>query len=205
MELMITVAIIGILAAVAIPNYAKYQAKARQSEIKIALASVYTGEMACQIENGAFTPCLGDIGVGRDLSQDAGAHFYALGFSDNVVQGRTCNTNGAMSCATYYTGNKPHACTALIAYTTGFGTYPLPQQSPSNSVLNANAAMDPNFVAAGMNIAAGTSVGTTDPTQVSNLGFRIVGVGNIAYSSNNGYDSWTMDDSKVLTNVQSGF
>ena len=41
-ELMIVVAIIGILAAVAIPNYQKFQARARQSEAKIALSAAYT-------------------------------------------------------------------------------------------------------------------------------------------------------------------
>jgi type IV pilus assembly protein PilA len=45
-ELMIVVAIIGILAAIAIPNFLKFQAKARQSEAKTALAAVFTAQTA---------------------------------------------------------------------------------------------------------------------------------------------------------------
>ena len=41
-ELMIVVAIIGILAAIAIPNFMTYQAKARQSEAKLALGGIFT-------------------------------------------------------------------------------------------------------------------------------------------------------------------
>jgi type IV pilus assembly protein PilA len=41
---MIVVAIIGILSAVAIPNFKKYQAKSRSSEAKIQLAAAYTAE-----------------------------------------------------------------------------------------------------------------------------------------------------------------
>ena len=41
-ELMIVVAIIGILAAVAIPNFMTYQAKARQTEAKLALGAIFT-------------------------------------------------------------------------------------------------------------------------------------------------------------------
>ncbi len=45
-ELMIVVAIIGILAAVAIPNFQRFQAKARQSEARANLAAIYTAEKA---------------------------------------------------------------------------------------------------------------------------------------------------------------
>ena len=43
-ELMIVVAIIGILAAMAIPNFLKYQAKSRQAEAKINLGGIFVAE-----------------------------------------------------------------------------------------------------------------------------------------------------------------
>ena len=45
-ELMIVVAIIGILAAIAIPNFLKFQAKSKQSEAKSNLGAIFTGELA---------------------------------------------------------------------------------------------------------------------------------------------------------------
>jgi len=41
-ELMIVVAIIGILAAIAIPNFSRFQSKAKQSEAKTNLKALYT-------------------------------------------------------------------------------------------------------------------------------------------------------------------
>jgi type IV pilus assembly protein PilA len=49
-ELMIVVAIIGILASIAIPNYTRFQAKARQSEARAMLSGLYTSEKAFQSE-----------------------------------------------------------------------------------------------------------------------------------------------------------
>src|SRR5512134_3949344 len=43
-ELMIVVAIIGILAAIAIPNFLKFQAKSKQSEAKTNLKAILTAE-----------------------------------------------------------------------------------------------------------------------------------------------------------------
>ena len=43
-ELMVVVAIIAVLASIGIPEYAKFQAKARQSEAKLALAALFTAE-----------------------------------------------------------------------------------------------------------------------------------------------------------------
>ena len=53
-ELMIVVAIIGILASVAVPNFQLYQAKAKQTEAKAGLSSLYTAEQAYVIDNTKF-------------------------------------------------------------------------------------------------------------------------------------------------------
>ena len=53
-ELMIVVAIIGILAAIAIPNFLQYQLKSRQSEAKVNLNAIKTSEIAFQAEKSCY-------------------------------------------------------------------------------------------------------------------------------------------------------
>ena len=53
-ELMIVVAIIGILAAIAIPNFAKFQARAKQSEAKANLKGIYTAKHSAYGEQDTF-------------------------------------------------------------------------------------------------------------------------------------------------------
>jgi type IV pilus assembly protein PilA len=53
-ELMIVVAIIGILAAVAIPNFLRYQAKSMQSEARVLLSGIYTSQTAYFAENNSY-------------------------------------------------------------------------------------------------------------------------------------------------------
>jgi len=53
-ELMIVVAIIGILAAIAIPNFLKFQLKAKTSEGKTNLAAIRTAEESVFAEFGSY-------------------------------------------------------------------------------------------------------------------------------------------------------
>ena len=53
-ELMIVVAIIGILAAIAIPNFLKFQLKAKTSEGKTNLAAIRTAEESYHAEFGVY-------------------------------------------------------------------------------------------------------------------------------------------------------
>lgn len=54
-ELMLVVAIIGILAAIAIPNFVRFQARAKQSEAKTNLKAIFTGQKSYYAERDAYT------------------------------------------------------------------------------------------------------------------------------------------------------
>ena len=53
-ELMVVVAILGILAAIAVPNYFRYQGKARQSEAIFSLSNIFTAEITYAGEQGRY-------------------------------------------------------------------------------------------------------------------------------------------------------
>jgi type IV pilus assembly protein PilA len=61
-ELMIVVAIIGILAAIAIPNFIKFQARSKQSEAKANLKAMFTAEKAFFQEKDRFSSFVGEVG-----------------------------------------------------------------------------------------------------------------------------------------------
>ncbi len=60
-ELMIVVAIIGILAAIAIPNFLRYQAKSRQSEARTNLGGIFVAQTSYYGEQSRYGS-LGEIG-----------------------------------------------------------------------------------------------------------------------------------------------
>jgi len=61
-ELMIVVAIIGILAAIAIPNFLRYQAKSKQSEAKTNLGAIGTNAEAYHSEKDVYNATFTDLG-----------------------------------------------------------------------------------------------------------------------------------------------
>jgi type IV pilus assembly protein PilA len=61
-ELMIVVAIIAILAALAIPNFARFQVRSRQSEARTNLRAIFTTLEAQRAETGRYSTCNGFCG-----------------------------------------------------------------------------------------------------------------------------------------------
>ena len=85
-ELMIVVAIIGILAALAIPNFLKFQAKSKTSEAKTNLKGIYTAQASYYGEFGSFStfPVINWIPVGKTL-------IYGYSIDGNITGVQTVN------------------------------------------------------------------------------------------------------------------
>lgn len=108
-ELMVVVAIIGILATVAVPNFMKFQAKAKQSNAKVELSSIFTAEKAFYTEYSSYHSILAYVGYTPDGCVDTSStcsgaqRYYTSGFvsgldgeigSAGAVSGvRTYNSN----------------------------------------------------------------------------------------------------------------
>jgi type IV pilus assembly protein PilA len=91
-ELMIVVAIIGILAAISIPNFLRFQLKAKTSEGKTNLAAIRTSEQSYYSEYGRYVsstgtaPTVASVGSAKTAFTPATATgFTTLGWSPEVV------------------------------------------------------------------------------------------------------------------------
>ncbi len=109
-ELIITVAIIGILAAIAVPNYNEYVMKSRRTEATALIMEVASKQVRFHSENNTYATTVGELGYGAaaatsyesetgtyDVAVAAGAD--AISFSltatpKNAQNGDKCGTLG---------------------------------------------------------------------------------------------------------------
>src|SRR5712692_10848830 len=100
-ELMIVVAIIGILAAIAIPNFMTYQAKARQSEAKVNLGGIFTTATSYFAENNTFSTATGDTLGYRPAGTSRYGLYYGGTAAGNTITPSasqfTCGTMGTFT------------------------------------------------------------------------------------------------------------
>jgi len=98
-ELMIVVAIIGILAAIAIPQYGNYVSRTRASGAAAELASVQTGIALCNAETGSLAAC--DAGSSGVPTPTVTQNITAVGsVTDGVITvttGATTTTGTALT------------------------------------------------------------------------------------------------------------
>ena len=91
-ELMIVVAIIGILAAIAIPNFIKFQARSKQSEAKANLKALFTAEKAFMQEKDRYSALVGEMGFSPERNNRYAYYLSGTHTLDNRT-GTTATTS----------------------------------------------------------------------------------------------------------------
>ena len=85
-ELMIVIAIIGILAAVAVPQYGQYTKRAKFSEVITATASAKTAVSICFQEENDITRCDADFaGIPSDIANGTTEVVNTVTTADGVI------------------------------------------------------------------------------------------------------------------------
>lgn len=176
-ELMIVVAIIGILASIAVPNFQKFQARAKQSEVKAHLTSVFTAEKAFFAEWNQYWGDFRDIGVAPE-----GKLRYRFGFA----------AAGAAIPAPFNPSTTGGG--AGTAFNSSIAAARAPGATEDATTVVAFAAA----------AAAGTCGAGGNPTgSGSGATFRATGLAHIS-TQTAANDTWTMDQAKTLCNNISG-
>lgn len=133
-ELMIVVAIIGILAAIAMPAYQNYTNKARYSEVVQAATGVKSAVEVCAQVQGGFTNCAANTnGVPADIA--AGSDPSTM--VDSVAWAVTDNTTGAITVTPNAVGGVTDADTYVMTgtYNAATGTVTWAGACANNSAL----------------------------------------------------------------------
>lgn len=183
-ELMVVVAIIGLLSAVAIPNFKKYQAKSKTSEAKLQLASVYSAETAFFSDYDNFATCLNLMGY--DPSNETGQRYYAIGFGAAVASiGAAAVSNGAPSgCAT---GSSTTSLALAAAATDGYMMYAAGKKVGGSAFQSA--------------LPATYTLGANGDTFTA----AAAGIIDAKYATSSTASIWSITDNKKLTQVNAGY
>ncbi len=134
-ELLVVVLIIGILAAVALPQYQKAVMKARVAEYEVNLKALAEAEQACYLQKGSactlteldvdvpqckpipglFTSCTYDIGRGYSVvTIDNQTAIYLFSISTKQMFNHTyTQTRTGLQCTVFTTSSKNNTCTKL--------------------------------------------------------------------------------------------
>lgn len=179
-ELMVVVAIIGVLAAVGIPQYAKFQAKARQSEAKAHLSALFTAQNSFKSEWNLYSVDLKNIG------------FAVVG---NALR--------------YTAGFNAAACTAYVTTNGAPAEVPASQTQVHRSVVTATTAANWNSTL-GFAVTTSYALGGTPTcvNTVGSEGYKAVAVGDprntpATYAAASS-DAWSINQNKLVRNEVNG-
>lgn len=204
-ELMIVVAIIGVLAAVAVPNFQKYLAKAKASEAKVQLSAAYTAQQAFYGEYGIFHTCLDYMGY--NPHNEMNSRYYAIGFWNADQALHTASYNSASS-----SGMNQVACALTAAggvvYTTTTPPvdatfYNAGKQSGGTVITSTN--FPPGITCLGNQdggvVPASDIVDGSDMSADCTTGGNIFVIGAAGQITSGSRNIWSIDHNKKLSNL----
>ncbi|AZZ36253.1 hypothetical protein CIK05_05425 [Bdellovibrio sp. qaytius] len=198
-ELMIVVAIIGLLAAVGVPQYQKFQARARQGEAKSALSALYASEQSFFGEWNLYSYDLKNIGFGVT---GTGLR-YVTGFAGGAACTAYSTAAGApteINATTNSWSDGTNVCTGTGTNQASWGTTPMPAVGAGCGVYFVGTR--PVGGAPG---AAGT---TSCVSTAGSASFQAASRGNPNNTYTSGLtatdDTWTIDQNKKVSNAVAG-
>ena len=120
MELMIVVVIVGVLAAVAFPNYRSYVARSKRSEAKAALLKCAVNQEKIYLQNNAFSVNLAELGFSAPFKTDSDTYQLTVAAA-NPADNFTCTAtylvadDEALKCSTFTIDGRGNKTSAPLA------------------------------------------------------------------------------------------
>ncbi len=190
-ELMVVVAIIGVLSAVAVPNFKKYQAKSKTAEAKLQLAALYTAQQSFYSDYDTYHICLKYMGY--NPSGEVAQRVYAVGFGTGLNAGAvaTAGTNSNIA-STNGAQVADAAQSCYITATAGETFFAAGKRTGSAAAITTFATGDLGTAAAVDTFVAG-AVGVID------VGFT----GSAAGAT--GASAFTINEAKRLVQLRAGY
>jgi type IV pilus assembly protein PilA len=207
-ELMVVVAIIGILATIAVPNFQRFQARAKQSSAKTELSGIYTAQKAFYVEYNSYTPDL-----------------QLAGF---VPEGIQLNGAGGVTAGEVADINRIYGSSMGVVQTSGAGTLPVAPPARFPGFAAGAAALTYNE----LGLAASSDYATTGAYPANETGCAQASAANViapvggvtagasrdsfiavskgcpkgssSYTAAGQLDTWAMSHNRQLVNVVIG-
>ena len=189
-ELMVVVAIIGILAAIGIPQYAKFQAKSRQTEAKGSLTALFSSEASFMAEWNEYTVDLHNVGYGVTGTRLR----YVTGFTAGAGCTGYATTGGAPAEATTIANTWSCGANVNITNASQATNWVL----PTGFTVSANSQCTAGVAVPAGTVTSCTATGGAQAFVAAAIGDPNANVGAAAA------DGWTINDKKLLTNSTPG-